>query len=202
MRTLPRLTMSALGDLSLSPTRKVIALLRERRKRRWVDCVRAAKPSAKMFGAAARHGRWHLDANCGLGAVSWVTMLDQRGLPNNGPNSQKPRRFMRSVTYAGDEYYPTPEHYLFGLYSKFVLPGARRIQSTYGSADTVTDVAFQNPDGTIATVVINQTSTVQEFVLRSEGNQIWAALDAKTATTLVWRAGLGNSSVPATRPTK
>jgi O-glycosyl hydrolase len=95
-----------------------------------------------------------------------------------------------------------PEYYLFGLYSKFVLPGAKRIKSTYGSADTVTDVAFVNPDGTIATVVINQTATLQEFALRSEANQIWAALDAKTAATFVWRAGLGKSGAAATRSTR
>jgi glucosylceramidase len=134
--------------------------------------------------------------------VSWVTMLDQDGLPNNGPNSQKPRRFMRSLSYGGDEYYPTAEYYLFGLYSRFVLPGARRIESTYGSTDTVTDVAFLNPDGTVATVVINQTPTPQEFVLLSEGRQIWATLEAKTAATFLWRAGLGESSAAPVRPAK
>ena len=107
---------------------------------------------------------------------------------------------MRSLTYTGDEYYPTPEYYLFGLYSKFVLPGARRIESAYGSPQTVTDVAFLNPDGTIAAIVINQAATRQEFVLRSEGNQIWATLEPKTAATFVWRAGLGQSRVALRRP--
>ena len=133
--------------------------------------------------------------------VSWLTMLDQNGRPNDGPASMKPRRFMRSVTFAGDEYYPTPEHYLFGLYSKFVQPGATRIASPYGSTGTVTDVAFLNPDGTIVTVVINQTSAIQEFVLRSEGNQIWATLEPKTAASYVWRSGLGRSSLPPADPT-
>jgi hypothetical protein len=41
---------------------------------------------------------------------------------------------MRSLAFAGAEYYPTPEYYLFGLYSKFVLRGAKRIESSYGSA--------------------------------------------------------------------
>jgi glucosylceramidase len=132
--------------------------------------------------------------------VSWVTMLDQDGLPNDGPNTEKPRRFVRSLTYQGDEYYPTPEYYLFGLYSKFVLPGARRIQSPYGSTSTVTDVAFLNSDGTVATVIINQTGDAQEFVLRSEGNQIWASLEPKTAATIVWRSGLGQSRLAPVRP--
>jgi glucosylceramidase len=153
-----------------------------------------------LWGVAGMDRAAQYFRNWARSYVSWVTMLDQDGLPNDGPNSEKPRRFVRSLTYAGDEYYPTPEHYLFGLYSRFVLPGARRIESTYGSADSVTDVAFLDPDGTIVTVVINQTATVQEVTLRSENNQIWAALDAKTAAAFVWRAGLGKSAVAATPP--
>ncbi len=133
--------------------------------------------------------------------VSWLTILDQNGMPNDGPNTEKPRRFMRSITYRGDEYYATPEYYLFALYSKFVLPGAKRIASPYGRADTVTDVAFVNPDGTIVTVVINQTSAQQRFVLLSENNQIWASLDPKTAASYVWRSGLGKSSLAPASPT-
>lgn len=132
--------------------------------------------------------------------VAWVTMLDQNGLPNNGPNSEKPRRFVRSLTFTGDAYYPTPEYYLFGLYSKFVLSGAKRIESTYGSPDRVTDVAFLNPDGTVAAVVMNQTASPQPFVIRSEGNEIAAILDAKSACALVWRSGLGPSDREAAAP--
>jgi glucosylceramidase len=132
--------------------------------------------------------------------TSWLTMLDQDGLPNRGPNSQKPRRFMRSVTYTEDTYYATPEHYLFGLYSRFVQAGARRIASDAGSTSAVTDVAFVNPDGTIAAVVINQTDEPQTFALRSEGNQIWAQLDGKTAATYVWHIGLGPSAASPIAP--
>jgi glucosylceramidase len=133
--------------------------------------------------------------------VSWVTMLDQDALPDDGPSTPKPRRFVRSLRYPGDEYYPTAEYYLFGLYSKFVHEGARRIESAYGSPDTVTDVAFLDPDGTIATVVINQTAVPQELALRSEGNQIWVRLDARTAATFVWRSGLGTSATAPAPPT-
>jgi glucosylceramidase len=118
--------------------------------------------------------------------VSWVTMLDQTGGPNRGPNSEKPRRFMRSTHFADAAFYATPEHYLFGLYSRFVQPGARRIESSAGSADAVTDVAFVNPDGTIAVIVINQTDAPQAFALRSEGNQLVTSIDPTTAATLLW----------------
>jgi O-glycosyl hydrolase len=90
------------------------------------------------------------------------------------------------------------EYYLFGLYSKLVQPGAKRIKSDYGSADTVTDVAFANRDGTIVVVVANQTNALQEIAL--EGNQAWAAIDPKTAVALVWRPGAGTSTAPPTAP--
>jgi len=115
-------------------------------------------------------------------------MLDQDGGPNRGPNSEKPRRFIRSTTFADAPFYATPEHYLFGLYSRFVQPGAHRIASSAGSSDTVTDVAFVNPDGTIATVVINQTTTPQAFVLRAQGLEVSASLEGKTAATYVWQS--------------
>jgi glucosylceramidase len=133
--------------------------------------------------------------------VSWITMLDQNGMPNRGPASEKPRRLMRSVTYSGDEYYPTAEHYLFGLYSKFVKSGAVRVSSSPGAESTVTDVSFLNPDGTLVTVVINQTANPQQFVLRDGANQIWAALEPKTAASYLWASGLGPSPAAPADPT-
>jgi glucosylceramidase len=153
-----------------------------------------------LWGVAGVDRAMQYFRNWARSYVSWVTMLDQDGLPNDGPNSEKPRRFVRSLTYTGDEYYPTPEYYLFGLYSKLVQPGAKRIKSDYGSADTVTDVAFANPDGTIVVVVANQTNALQEIALESEGNQAWAAIDPKTADALVWRQGAGTSTAPPTAP--
>ena len=132
--------------------------------------------------------------------VSWLTMLDQNGLPNNGPNTPKLRRFVKAVTYTAAEYWPTGEHYLFGLYSKFVASGAKRISSDYGAVATVTNVAFLNPDGSIVVVVANQSAATQSFALLSEGNQIWAQIPAKTAATYVWASGLGKSTLPATPP--
>ena len=125
--------------------------------------------------------------NGSISYVAWVTMLDQHGLPNDGPNSEKPRRFVRSIEYTGDEYYATAEHYLFALYSKLVQRGARVVASDYGDPRTVTDVAFANPDGTIVVVVANQSDDAQDFALRSDGNEIRETLPPKTAGAYVWR---------------
>jgi glucosylceramidase len=169
--------------------------------------VHDAFPSADMFftektlwGVAGVERAAQYIRNWSRTYVSWLTMLDQDGKPNNGPNSGKVRRFVKATTYAGAEYWPTAEHYLFGLYSKFVQRGAKRISSTTGTPTTVTSVAFLNPDSSIATVVMNQTMTAQAFAIASEGNQIWTTLPAKTAATYVWGAGLGKSATQAVAP--
>jgi glucosylceramidase len=118
--------------------------------------------------------------------VSWVAMLDQDGGPNRGPNSEKPRRFVRSTSFAGAPFYATPEHYLFGLYSRFVQTGAHRIASSAGSTQTITNVAFENPDGTIIVIAINQTDQEQAFTLELDAS-FPTSLAAKTAGAYVLR---------------
>ena len=118
------------------------------------------------------------------GYISWVTMLDQNrdsqqlGRPDPTPLIQDPE--------SRNTYWMLPEYYLFAQFSKFVQRGAKRIWSDYGSTDTVTTVAFRNPDGTVATVVINGTSDAQEFTLRSGQQQLMDALPPKTVGTYVW----------------
>ena len=121
--------------------------------------------------------------NGSISYVSWLTMLDQDGQPNNGPNSDKPRRFVRS----GDTYWATPEHFLFGLYSRLVAPGAHRIASAPGDPSRVTDVAFENPDGTIIVVVANETPAAQPVAIQIGDRQISDLLDPKTAAAYTWR---------------
>ncbi|OME86315.1 hypothetical protein BK120_10195 [Paenibacillus sp. FSL A5-0031] len=128
---------------------------------------------------------------------SWVTMLDSDisshqwvGIPDPTPvvqDSSNP-----------DHYWLLPEYYLMGQFTKFVKPGYVRIDSNYGSAATVTNVAFASPDGKeIVTVVINQTSDPQPFKIIVDGLQIEAVIPAKSAATYRWnRTQITN--VPAT----
>ncbi|WP_336790494.1 glycoside hydrolase family 30 protein [Paenibacillus sp. MMO-177] len=117
---------------------------------------------------------------------AWVTMLDSRigthqWLGQPGPtmlvqDADEPSRFWR-----------TPEFNLLAQYSRFVERGAYRIGSTYGSPETVTNVAFRNPDGSLVMVVINQTEEEQPFRVLCEGKQFTAALPAGTVGTYRWQ---------------
>ncbi|WP_432968318.1 ricin-type beta-trefoil lectin domain protein [Dactylosporangium sp. CA-233914] len=82
-------------------------------------------------------------------------------------------------------------------FSKFVQPGAQRVATGYGSTGTVTNVAFRNPDGTLVTVVVNQTSASQAFTLRVGAQQVASTLPAKTAGTYLWAGA--DSGTPTSR---
>ncbi|ELP62803.1 carbohydrate-binding protein [Streptomyces turgidiscabies] len=126
------------------------------------------------------------------GYLAWVTMLDQNrdaqhlGSPDPTPLLQNPDD--------RDTWWSLPEYYLFAQFSKFVQRGAKRIWSDYGSTDTITTVAFLNPDDTITTVVINASSSAQEFTLRSGKQQVIDNLPPKTVGTYVWRSSASSAA--------
>jgi glucosylceramidase len=122
--------------------------------------------------------------------VSWVPMRTQNPTEHNqGPyNTTKTLGPTLMVQSNGDgrRWYKTPEFHLIGQFSKFVRPGAVRIESSKGSNTTLTNVAFKNRDGSIAVVVVNQTVAAREVRLACEGKQICSAIPAKSIATYVF----------------
>jgi glucosylceramidase len=119
---------------------------------------------------------------------AWVTMLDSRIGTHQWVDTPGATMIIQDASDT-EQYWMTPEYYLLGQFSKFVQQGARRIESNYGSPDTVTNVAFYNPDHTLVVVVVNQTDNEQKFRIVCEGKQIVADLPAKTVATYRWIAG-------------
>lgn len=118
------------------------------------------------------------------GYISWVTMLDQhRDTQHFGPADTTP---LIQDPNNRNTYWALPEYYFFAQFAKFIQRGARRIWSDYGSPDTITTVAFLNPDSTITTVVVNQSALAQSFTLRSGQQQIIDTIPGTTVGTYVW----------------
>ncbi|MEW2523033.1 RICIN domain-containing protein [Actinacidiphila alni] len=115
----------------------------------------------------------------------WVTMLDQNRSPEQWSGAPDPTMFVQSPN-SPDTYWALPEYYIIGQFSKFVARGATRVQTNNGTSGSVTNVAFRNPDGSLVTVVVNQTGADQPFTLRVGGRQIGATLPAKTVGTYIW----------------
>jgi len=112
------------------------------------------------------------DLNNGAnGWVDWNVLLDETGGPNHVNNF-----CMAPVigdTRNGQIHYMNSFYYL-GHFSKFIRPGAKRIICSTNDDDFLA-TAFINPDGTIATVVLNLTGKDKNF-------QVW--MDNKSVNTL------------------
>lgn len=94
--------------------------------------------------------------------MDWNIALDHKGGPNHVGNwCQAPVM----CNYEKNEFEYKPAFEYIGHFSRHIKPGARRIGFTkYTSKLDVT--AFENPDGTIAVVVLNTNEEAMKVVLR------------------------------------
>jgi glucosylceramidase len=106
-------------------------------------------PNAERYGTSMIN-----DFNNGaVGWTDWNMLLDEKGGPNHvGNYCFAP---LHADTRTGELIY-TPSYYYIGHFSKFIRPEARRV-STASSRSTLLATAFVNPDGRLATVVMNPT---------------------------------------------
>jgi glucosylceramidase len=116
------------------------------------------------------YGRWSLgeaygrsmihDFNSGTeGWTDWNILLDEKGGPNHVGNFCFAP--IHADTRSGTLIY-TNSYYYIGHFSKFIHPGARRIMAV-ASRSMLLTTAFQNPDGTVAVVVMNPTAKGGEY---------------------------------------
>ncbi len=110
--------------------------------------------------------------NWGKSVTLWNMDLDATG----GPTVQNGCTDCRGVVTIDTSTTPATvernvEYYVLGHLSKYVQTGAYRIDSNSFGSGNVEDVAFKNPDGSIAVVVLNAASNpehVQHHVARAE----------------------------------
>ncbi len=85
----------------------------------------------------------------------------------------------------------TGDYYGLGQASRFVRPGAVRIASTSPGRDSLESVAFENPDRSVALLVVNNRTEAQLFSVSWKGQTLQATLPASSVATYVWQAGPG-----------
>ena len=115
------------------------------------------------------------------GWIDWNIVLDQTGGPNHVGN------FCDSPvivdTEKGEVRYASSFYYI-GHFSRFVHPGARRIESHGGPAG-LESVAFANPDGGLAVVVLNTGDAPADFQLAAGGGSRPCRIPARAIQTYV-----------------
>ena len=125
--------------------------------------------------------------------VTWNMALN----PSGGPSMNCTTcTAVVTVNNSADTATYNAEYYSLGQASKFVKPGAVRIGSnTFGSGN-IEDVAFQNPDGSTALIVLNSnTSSASTFGVDENGSSFNYTLPAGAVATFTWPASSSSGSI-------
>jgi glucosylceramidase len=119
--------------------------------------------------------------NGAVGWTDWNILLDETGGPNHVKNFCLAP--VHADTRTGELHY-TNSFYYIGHFSKFIRPGAKRIISSSMHDDLLT-TAFQNPDGSLAVVILNCSAKPLPFKLWIDGQAADASSPAHSIVTLV-----------------
>ena len=139
----------------------------------------------QSFANAERYGTALInDFNNGAeGWTDWNILLDEQGGPNHVGN------FCFAPVHADShtgELIFTPSFWYLGHFSKFVRPGAHRV-SAASSRSSLQTTAFSNPDGTLATVVMNATDKPVDYRFYVGKDEARVSIPAHAIQTLVLR---------------
>lgn len=115
------------------------------------------------------------------GWVDWNMVLDRQGGPNWAKNWCIAPVI---VDPENDEVYFTPLYYTMSHFSRYIRPGAVRIGFENSDPELLL-TAFQNPDRSIAVVILNQTDMEKDINLSLNGNSADFVISAKAIQTIV-----------------
>ncbi|NRD18620.1 glycoside hydrolase family 30 protein [Winogradskyella eckloniae] len=138
----------------------------------------------QRWSNAERYGNSMInDFNSGtVGWTDWNILLNEKGGPNHVQN------FCFAPIHADtktNELIYTPSYYYIGHFSKFIKKGALRI-STTTSRSTIESSSFQNPNGTIVTVVMNKTDDKIDYNLIVGDREITLNIEPHAMQTLIY----------------
>jgi len=129
--------------------------------------------------------------NWGKTFTKWSLAVDQNMGPHNGGCSTCTGLITvhNGDSRSGQVDY-TIEYYDMGQLTKFVKPGAYRIDSTANS--TIPNVAWQNPDGSKALIAYNGTGSTQPMTVNWGNEKFTYNLPAATSATFTWSGVAGS----------
>ncbi len=135
-------------------------------------------PNAERYGTSMIN-----DFNNGtVGWTDWNILLDQNGGPNHVGNFCFAP--IHADTTTGELIY-TPSYYYIGHFSKFIHLDAIRVSSAV-SRSSLLSTSFLNTDGTMATIVMNQTDKEVMYNLIIHSEKTIVKIPAHAIQTLVY----------------
>lgn len=167
--------------------------------------VHDAFPSKNIYFTECSGGEWSTDfgnnlswnmSNLLIGSprnwaktvLLWNMALDPKGGPTNGGCTNC--RGVVTIDPSNGKVTKNVEYYVIGHASKFVAPGAVRIDSTdFGGS--VENVAYRNPEGSLVLIAANVSSASKTFKVRMNSQSFTYTLPAKSAVTFKWKPSPG-----------
>ncbi|MBB2945589.1 glucosylceramidase [Actinoplanes lutulentus] len=159
-------------------------------------------PSVKQFSTEHSGGTWitnqhnedladivNYTRNWSSSLVKWSLALNQNMGPHNGGCGTCTGLItvQEGGSRAGQVDY-TIEYYTTGHLTKFVKPGAVRIES---NNTAVQNVAWRNPDGSKALIAHNGGTSAQSVRVNWSGQSFVYNLPARTTATFTWSSATG-----------
>jgi glucosylceramidase len=142
-----------------------------------------AMPQVYDWKLGERYGKSMInDFNSGTVAwTDWNILLDETG----GPNHVKNFCFapIHADTRTGELIY-TNSYYYIGHFSKFIRPGAKRVQCS-SSRSALLSTAFMNPDGSLVVVVMNESNTPHDYFLWINNESVKTTSQPHSISTLL-----------------
>ena len=114
-----------------------------------------------------------------VGWIDWNLLLDETGGPNHVGNLCSAPLLADT---ASDALLHQSSYFYIGHFARFVKPGARRVLCA-ATTQNLEATAFVNPDGSVATVVMNRTEAAIGFALRCGGHAVRAELPPRAIVT-------------------
>jgi glucosylceramidase len=114
-----------------------------------------------------------------VGWIDWNLLLDDQGGPNHVGNFCSAPIL---VDTSSDAYLLQSSYFYLGHFARFVKPGAQRVLCTTDKQD-LEAASFVNPDGSIATIVMNRTEQPRRFALRIDGMPTATELPPRSIAT-------------------
>ncbi|GKU26295.1 glycoside hydrolase family 30 protein [Clostridium folliculivorans] len=116
------------------------------------------------------------------GWIDWNLILDETGGPNHVGNlCDAP---IVADTKAQEIHYNSSYYYI-GHFSKYVKPGAVRIDSAIEGASNLEQVAFLNEDGSVVLIVMNESDNTESFDIEADGQYANYVLEAHSIATFI-----------------
>ena len=122
--------------------------------------------------------------NAGIsGSIDWNLLLDSKGGPNHVGNfCEAPVMLTEDAT----DFTLMTEYYYIGHFSRYIRPGAVKLASSV-AATGIEAVAFENPDGSRAAVLLNAGDEPQSVSLTENGAEGFSfQLMPHTIATVQW----------------